>query len=203
MKCDSGSTFRTLQPACEKRAPLLLIAVGERSKNSVPLGREVSGDLLIASANEMLEQRSPRLPRGRWQPAQIEDRMQQSVESRITGHWIAAPRRPPVVDQQIEGFERFDVMPPQRRNEYRIAGCQLCRHRSRKRLAEQREALEIGLVEPHQAHRRTGGREVEGPDIEVRDLLRRKQREASPAGGDARDVVPFIQMSGRRDGIAE
>jgi len=37
MKCDSGSTFRTLQPACEKRAPLLLIAVGERSKNSVPL----------------------------------------------------------------------------------------------------------------------------------------------------------------------
>src|SRR2546430_6874051 len=46
---------------------------------------------------------------------------------------------------------------------------------------------------------RPGRREVERSDIEVRDLLRRKQREAPPTTHHAADVVPLIEMRGRSE----
>ena len=44
--------------------------------------------------------------------------------------------------------------------------------------------------------------EVDGPDVEVGDLLRWKQRESPPAGHHAADVVPLIQVGRSRDRVA-
>ena len=88
---------------------------------------------------------------------------------------------PPVVDHRVEGIERLDLVPPHRRVEQHVARLQLRDLRRRERLAEPREAFEIGRVEVDHGHDLPARRRLERPRIEVLDLLRRKQREAPPA----------------------
>src|SRR5882724_4532828 len=94
-------------------------------------------------------------------------------------------------------------MPPQRWDEDRITGSEFGGDCRRQRLTKSRKALEVRLVQPHQTHRRAGRREVERSDVEVRDLLRRKQREAPATTYHAADVVPLIEVRGRGDRRAE
>ena len=75
--------------------------------------------------------------------------------------------------------------------------------RSRQSVAKPGIAREIGIAQRHQAHRRPGGREVERADVQIRDLLRRKQRETAAAGHHAADVVPLIDMRGSGDAVAQ
>ena len=94
-------------------------------------------------------------------------------------------------------------MPPERRNEERIPRAELGGDCRLQRLAKSREAPEIRVVQPHQAHRRAGRREVERPDVEIRDLLGRKKRESPAAAHHAADVVPLIEVRRGRDCGAE
>ena len=133
----------------------------------------------------------------------LKHRVQQRVERGIRERAVALRIMPPVIHQHIEGFKRLNVVPPQRGNENRIAGAKFGRLGGRQRLAELGVALEVGMTQRHEAHRRAGGSEVERTDIQVGHLLRREQREAAPPGDHAADVVPLIDMSGRGDPIAE
>ena len=95
------------------------------------------------------------------------------------------------------------MVPPQRRNEKRIAGLELGDAGRGQRILKPREHFEVRVTDLHQAHRRAGRREVERPDVEVGDLFRREQREPAPARHDAGDVVRFVEVGGYRDAVTE
>src|SRR5690606_3245297 len=90
-----------------------------------------------------------------------------------------------------------DVVPPHAGYENRVPRRELRRAGSFHRVGELREALEVRPGDVHEADRLPGGRSIQRADVEVADLLRRKQREAAGAGDDARDVVREIEV--RRD----
>src|SRR5690242_8305496 len=99
--------------------------------------RDVTGDLrLVGAKYVVLEQRTPRSSRGRRQVPDIQNAVNQSIEARIGTHRDAGHSVPPVIDQHIEGLERLDVMPPQRRNENSIARRQLRSQSSGERYME-------------------------------------------------------------------
>src|SRR5437762_1748683 len=85
-------------------------------------------------------------------------------------------------------------MPPERWYEEGVPRAEVGGDCRLQRLAKSREAPEIRVVQPHQAHRRAGRREVERSDVEIRDLLGREQRESPAAAYHAADVVPLIEV---------
>ena len=94
-------------------------------------------------------------------------------------------------------------MPPERGNVDRVAGLDLGGPRRRQRLAEAREALEIGGVQFDHARRLPRHGAVERPDIEIVDLIGRKQREAPLPRGHASDIVRDVEMGGDDRAIAQ
>src|SRR5688572_6167356 len=105
-----------------------------------------------------------RVPRGALLRARVLeglDRLVQGAERRRGGGGRVGRSLPPVVHQHVEALERLDVVPPQWRDVDRVARPQLGNLRCGKRLAEAREAFEVGLAERHQADGRAGRREVE------------------------------------------
>ncbi len=65
------------------------------------------------------------------------------------------------------------------------------------------KALQIGLREVHEADGLIAGREIQRPDIKIRQLLGRKQGEAPMTDDDAGDVIGQIMMSSDARAIAE
>src|ERR1700686_428467 len=169
-----------LQPACEKRAQALGVDRCEARKHAVTIWGDVVRGCALGSEHVVREQRAPCGARRRRQRSQVKDRMQQTVEPGITAGRIAAPRVPPVVDQQIERLQRLDVVPPERGDEYGIARSELHGPAGRERLAEARKTREVRAVQPYQTHRRPGGCEVERSNVEVAKLLRWKQIVSAP-----------------------
>ena len=168
------------------------------------VSRDMFGRIRLRSEHIVLEQRPPGLACRR-AAARAGSGWRESgcrTPTRLQSPHPACP--PPVVDQQVERLERFDVMPPQRRYEDRIPGL---RARQSPRPPAPRETLgkriKIRRVQRHQAHRRAGRREIERPDVEIRDLLGRKQREAPPTADHAADVVPLVEMRRRSNRVAE
>jgi len=95
------------------------------------------------------------------------------------------------------------VVPPQGRNEHGVSGTHLGHVRRRQCLANLGVPCKVGIAQRHQAHRRAGGCEVQRTDIKVCYLLGRKQRETAAPRDHAADVVPFIDVGGSGDLIAQ
>ena len=82
-----------------------------------------------------------------------------ALAGRLLGGFIlrlAKPARriaPPVVHQDVEGREAFNVVPPHRRDEQRIARLQFSNQRLLQRLGKARVGGEIGGMKIDHAHR--------------------------------------------------
>lgn len=61
----------------------------------------------------------------------------------------------------------------------------------------------VGRIEPHHADGLTREREFERANVQVRALLGREQREASPAAHDAGEVVRDVVVGLHRHATAE
>ena len=83
-------------------------------------------------------------------------------------------RVPPVIDHGVEGIERLDVVPPQRRVEQHVAGLELRDLARSQRLAEPREAIEVRRVEVNDADRLATRRGIQRTRIEVVNLVGRE-----------------------------
>ena len=94
-------------------------------------------------------------------------------------------------------------MPPAERNVQRVTRLELRLLRMAQRLGETRKAGEVGIRELHQAHGGAGRREVERRNVEILDLVGRKQREAAAPGRYAGDVVGEVEVGIDLDRIAD
>src|SRR5258706_16003811 len=110
---------------------------------------------------------------------------------------------PPVVDEDIDRFERLDVVPPQRGNEQGVSRPEFGALRCSQGGAEPGKALEVRGIEFNQAEGRACWRKIERPNIEIADLFRRKERKAASAADDAADIAPLIQVYPRNHRIAQ
>src|ERR1700730_1510967 len=117
--------------------------------------------------------------------------MEQAVERR--DHW-AAHSIPPIVDQDVERFKRSNRVPPHVGNEYGVTGLEFGDLGRRGCLFKARVARKVGIVGIDQADRYALRGEFEGPNIEVFQLLRRKQYKATTPVSHAGDVVIEIEM---------
>ncbi len=99
---------------------------------------------------------------------------------------------PPEAHRQIHRLERLDVVPPQIRDEDRIARLQLRGLGHLERLRKARRTLKVGRADPHQAPRLTARAELERPDVHAGQLIRRKDRTALPSGDHAVDAVRVV-----------
>jgi len=108
--------------------------------------------------------------------------------------WALAP---PVIDEDVEGVEPFDVVPPHRRHEHRIARLEIGYLRVLQCFGELGEGLKIGLVEIDHAYSAPGGRIVDGPEIEITELVRREDGETAAPHRAAGQIVREIVV--RRD----
>src|SRR5579859_477941 len=105
--------------------------------------------------------------------------MQKCIKTGILTILRPRPFPPPIVDQYIERVERFDVMPPKRRDVDCVPGTQV-RHLSRPEgFSKPRKLLEVRRSQRHEAHGCAGRREVERTNVEIGDLVRRKEGESA------------------------
>src|SRR3712207_5440381 len=98
----------------------------------------------------------------------------------------------PIVYEPIQRVERVDTVPSMVWDVDRVARLQCRRLRRLHGLREARVALEIRVRELDHAHRRAGRRELDGPRVEILDLLWREQCEAPAARDDAADILHQI-----------
>ena len=66
--------------------------------------------------------------------------MHEAIKSRSAVMLRAGRGMPPVIDEHVERVERFDVVPPQRRNEEGVARTEVGRLGRRQSVPEPREA---------------------------------------------------------------
>ena len=88
-------------------------------------------------------------------------------------------------------------MPPEIRDVDGVAGLELSDIGVVHRLAETREAIELGLVERDHADRHVGGRHVHRARVEIGGLLGREEGEPPPPRDHAGEIVGDVEM--RRD----
>src|SRR6185312_9315224 len=108
---------------------------------------------------------------------------------------------PPVIDENVDHVERYDVMPPERGYEDRITRLQFRDLRGGQRFPEFGEAFEIGILQRNHADGRTGGRPLDRADIEICNLFGREESESSLAADHAGDVVHLVEMRGRENSL--
>src|ERR1700730_8926179 len=84
-------------------------------KDTASLLGNVGGDARVVAEHILLEKSAPGAPGGRRQAADAEDSVQQGIERGIRERTVADDIMPPIVHQHIEGLERLDVVPPERR----------------------------------------------------------------------------------------
>ena len=94
-------------------------------------------------------------------------------------------------------------MPPAEGNEYRVPGAEFRLPGMAQRFGVARKSRVIGARELNEAHGSARRREVERGDVEIGELLRRKQREPPAAPRDTGDVVDEIEMGVHLDGVAD
>src|SRR5258708_40241160 len=110
---------------------------------------------------------------------------------------------PPIVDQDVEWRQGSNRVPPHVGNEYGIAGLEFSDLSRSGGPLEARKAREVGIVDIDQADRHTLRGEFEGSDVEILQLLRRKQHKSAAPRGDAGDVVIEVEMRGNRQCVAD
>ena len=134
---------------------------------------------------------------------QLADR-EQGQHQRVGGRIHVLGRlAPPVVDQHIEIFQRFHMVPPHAGNEDGIARLQFSTKRMAHRFGKAREPAQVRLVQVHQADWLACWREVERPNVQVLQLVWREQGEAAAAGGGAGQVVRQVVMGGDAGLVAD
>jgi hypothetical protein len=110
------------------------------TENSAPRRWQVGEGGFRIGEHELREQVCPHGALRRRQVADRENRMQQrAVRSTVIGRVV-----PPVVHQDVERPQRFDVVPPSVGNEQRIAGIELRLRCVTQRLGVTREPPVIG-----------------------------------------------------------
>src|SRR5260221_11443032 len=176
---------------------------GEVAKYSMPRSRNVADGIVRRGEDVVLEEWRPGATIGGGELADAQYPMQLCIKSRIRTCPLAGEVVPPIVHEYVERLEGFNVVPPKRRDVDCIPRTQVSHLSRGERLTKLRVAFEVRFSKRHQAHGRAGRREVERTDVKVRDLVRRKQGESSAPGDDAPDVVPLIDMGGRRDAVSE
>mmetsp|Transcript_10001 Transcript_10001/g.40585 ORF Transcript_10001/g.40585 Transcript_10001/m.40585 type:complete len:550 (-) Transcript_10001:734-2383(-) len=134
------------------------------------------------------------------QVAQRHQGQAQGAERRVD---MVGGLAPPGIDQQVDRGQALDMVEPHAGDVDRIARRQLGRFARGQRVAEAREALEVRLVEVHQADRLAGGGRVQRAEVEVGQLLGREDGEAPPAGGDDGEVVRQVVVRGNAGAVAE
>ena len=142
----------------------------------------------------------PTLPRRLLRDGQVPHRLDRMDQCHECG---AGAMLPPVIDQHVQGIERADVVPPDRRNEDRVPGLELGDFGLRQRCGKARVAFQIGRIRIDHARRRTGHGVIERTDIQVGELIGREQREPSSSGYDAGDVDRGIVVRGDPRRIAD
>ena len=152
----------------------------------------------------VVEQAGPGVPEfGRHRP-DVQQAVEEAVHRRRRP--LDRPERaaPPVVDENIERtVERLHVVPPQCRNEKRIAGSKLSDAGRGERILEPGKFSRFGSASVHHAHCGAGRGEVERTHIEVGDLFRRKQGEPAPSSDDAGEVLRLVEVGRHRDAVAD
>jgi hypothetical protein len=172
----------------------------ERRQYATRRRRNMSGRTLVGFEHVVTESVMPcRALFGR-QIADAHDREHQRVHRRIH---VGGRLAPPVIDEDVQGVQGLDVMPPHARNEYRIAGPKLGDLHVTPRCHESREFLQVGLCEVHEADGLARRREIQRPDVEIVELVRRKQGEAPVPDGDASEVVGQIVVRGDPRSVAD
>ncbi len=95
------------------------------------------------------------------------------------------------------------MVPPHARDVDGVPGFEFAGARVFQRVRETRVGVEIGVVEIDEADRLPGRREIDRADVEVRELVGRKQREAAVAGADAGDVLGDVVVRGNARAVAD
>src|ERR1700720_2876554 len=93
----------------------------------------------------LLEEGAPGVAGLRRKCANAQDAVQQRVECGVRLQVSTQRIVPPVIDQHVERLERFDVVPPQGRNEDAVPRSQFGRLRRRQSLAKLRVAREVRI----------------------------------------------------------
>src|SRR5215475_26420 len=109
-------TRLALDTAKHLGADMLCKLGGDLAQDSAPFRGYVIGQWSVGSENIVLECCSPARTRLERHSAQGQHAVQQAIEDRTRSDRLAGDRVPPVVDQRIATRERFDLMPPQRRD---------------------------------------------------------------------------------------
>src|SRR5438270_9417270 len=166
-------------------------------EDSASARRQMGRGIAPKLKHEMIEIGAPRRAGIRWQLADRHGGMAHCSEGRRN---VRRCILPPIIDEGVEPAARFDAMPPQGRDEDRIARLQLGNEGVAEGLGKARVSVQIGSGEIDHARRLPGHREVERADIEVGDLVRWKDGETTTAGNDAGEIVGFVEV--RRDPAA-
>src|SRR5690349_15720464 len=111
--------------------------------------------------------------------------MQQRVVRTASAGWRIVP---PVIDEKIDRLERVDAVPPVEGNVDCIAGFQFRDLRPLQSLRVPRESLKVRFVGIDQADWRSSRREINRPDIQILELVRRKQNETPSSCNDNSEI---------------
>src|SRR3546814_14877024 len=90
-------------------------------------------------------------------------------------------RVPPIIDEQVDGIARLDLMPPQFGKIERVARIEIDRHRAPARALEAGVTRIAGGRTRRQRHRLPRHRMVDRSDIEIADRIGRVEGEAGGA----------------------
>lgn len=156
-----------------ERATTSLIA--QRSSGvSAPSIPRVRRNVIVSPGLEhvMVEQHAPGLALVRGHFAQCQERVEQGEQRRVH---IRRTGAPPEVDHRAECIQGLDVMHAQARHVQCVAGFEFGDLRMRDCLPELRKAVEIRLREIDQADRLARELVVDRSDVQIVDLLDRKQ----------------------------
>mmetsp|Transcript_10005 Transcript_10005/g.40615 ORF Transcript_10005/g.40615 Transcript_10005/m.40615 type:complete len:291 (+) Transcript_10005:394-1266(+) len=190
----------SIESVQQHRAHLAREALVQRPQHTARRGRDVGGGLGVGLEHIVVKQRRPGLALGGRQVAQREQGQHQRVQRRVhEGRRLP----PPEVDERVDRVQALDAMPPLAGDEERIARLQRHHLGMRQGLGKAREARQVGRGQIDQADRLARGREVQRADVEPVDQLGREQREATPAGHDAGDVVGHIEVRRHADAVAQ
>src|SRR5450631_540325 len=133
----------------------------ETAEQSAPLRGDMRGRIAVNLKDVMIEESLPHVPLWTRQVRDGNHPVEQAVERRDD-----RPARsvPPIVDQDVERFQRSNRVPPHVGNEYGVTGFEFGDLGRRGCLLEARVARKVGIVGIDQADRYALWGEFEGPD---------------------------------------
>ena len=149
--------------------------------------------ILVIAKHVMVEKMPPGLAlRGRQIPYR-QNGVHQSVQWR--SH-VRSAGVPPVIDQDINAFQPFDVVPPHAGHVQCVARRHLDHLCMRNGLLKPGKALKIGSLEIDHADGLSGRCVIDRPDIEIRQLIGWQENETTTARAHHRNIFQHIIVRG-------